>query len=79
MQLRVGNCCVAPIPLGGIALEAASLLSGHQLRSVLVYPINSASFLPLSLPCPLVGMERESALTRRDWSKDVFGRRMWVS
>lgn len=48
------------------------MLSGHQLKSGLVYPINSASFLSLP-PFPvLVGMWRKSALTRHDVNTDVF-------
>lgn len=48
------------------------LLSGHQLRSFLVYPINSASFLALSLFPLWVGMQRKSALTGHDLNTDVF-------
>lgn len=48
------------------------MLSGHQLRSILVYPVNSASSLPVSLFPLLAGMQRKSALSRRDLSMDVF-------
>lgn len=54
------------------------MLSGHQLRSFLVYPINSASSLALSLFPLLVGMRRKSALSRRDLSTDVFSISMEV-
>lgn len=41
------------------------MLSGHQLRSGLVYPTNSANLLALSLFPVLGGMWRKSAWTRR--------------
>lgn len=48
------------------------MLSGHQLKSGLLYRINSASFLSLPLFPVLVGMWRKSALTRHDVNTDVF-------
>lgn len=48
------------------------MLSGHQLRSILVYSINLASFLTLSVFPVLVGKWRKSVLTGHDLSTDVF-------
>lgn len=54
------------------------MLSGHQLRSGLVYPTNSANLLTLSLFPVLDGMWRKSALTRYDLNTDVFSINMGV-
>lgn len=48
------------------------MLSGHRLKSGLVYRISPASFLSLLLFPVLVGMWRKSALTRHDVNTDVF-------